>query len=452
MLPQTDIISAANGQAHPPKADHEKENMNIAYDLFDRFKRLFADLILSYQDQEKSLSLFESMSDEQAFDVIAIELGFMYDLLYTKAVVIYTGWGIIRRVLTYGITCFVLIVFYLDDLGKYEMIDVVITFLLLGVAIFLEIYAALALLLSDQSKHWLNKSNKWYKDILLALVRGLEWLELQVIAVISHLKLLIQRLRKSDGRAPSAVINHMELHRRHRWSNRMAQYCLLSLFLNEKPGNCITRKLQHWRWLEKYRFRLFERQRYRSVEKVDGNLKKQIFQHVKGKFDMFQKRQQQRETKKGHSSLRDLCGQRGKGVLEIYKEKISPAAVPEWSVDTDFDESILIWHIATEICSYTELQENHGTTKLDIEMSQQISRYMLYLLAIYPYMLPAGIGLIRLRDTRAEAEKFFEERLPTCKKGLESKTSASPSEDKETRRKQSRTRASLTYSPREKMT
>ncbi|XVF06210.1 hypothetical protein REPUB_Repub06bG0027900 [Reevesia pubescens] len=30
-------------------------------------------------------------------------------------------------------------------------------------------------------------------------------------------------------------------------------------------------------------------------------------------------------------------------------------------------------------------------------------------------MLSVGIGLIRLRDTRAEAEKFFEERLSTSK-------------------------------------
>ncbi|OMO98999.1 Disease resistance protein [Corchorus olitorius] len=396
------------------EADHnyssrEKDLMIKADELFQIFKRLFADLILSYQEKEKSLSLFQDISRyEDAFDVIAIELGFMYDLLYTKAVVIYTGWGIFRRVVTSCITIAVLVVFYFDDWGKYETIDVVITFLLLVGAILLEIYAALALLLSDWSKRWLFKNNKSYKTILLALVSCLEWLELKLLAVINRLKLLVQPIC-SNCMAPTADISRLELLRLHRWSNGMAQFCLLGLFLNEKPGNCISRKLLCWKLLQKYRFRLFERQRYRYVKKVDEDLKKQIFQHVINKFKEFQKQ----ETRKDHSSLRDLCSQRGKSVLAKFKEKISPAVL-EWSVTTDFDESILIWHIATEICSYTE-ENADGTTKLNREMSQQISRYMLYLLAVYPYMLPTGIGLIRLRDTRAEAEKFFEERLSTSK-------------------------------------
>ncbi|OMO62369.1 Disease resistance protein [Corchorus capsularis] len=405
------------------EADHnyssrEKDLMIKADELFQIFKRLFADLILSYQEKERSLSLFQDISRyEDAFDVIAIELGFMYDLLYTKAVVIYTRWGIFRRVVTSCITIAVLVVFYFDDWGKYETIDVVITFLLLVGAILLEIYAALALLLSDWSKRWLFKNNKSYKTILLALVSCLEWLELKLLAVINRLKLLVRPIC-SNCMAPMADINRLELLRLHRWSNGMAQFCLLGLFLNEKPGNCIWRKLLRWKLLEKYRFRLFERQRYRYVKKVDEDLKKQIFQHVVNKFKEFQKQ----ETRKDHSSLRDLCSQRGKSVLAKFKEKISPAVL-EWSVTTDFDESILIWHIATEICSNTE-ENADDTTKSNLEMSQQISRYMFYLLAVYPYMLPTGIGLIRLRDTRAEAEKFFEERLSTSKTEKMSRTNA----------------------------
>ncbi|XVF06193.1 hypothetical protein REPUB_Repub06bG0026400 [Reevesia pubescens] len=324
-------------------------NLIKAYTMFQIFKRLFADLILSYQEQEKSQSLFKNMTHKDAFDVIAIELGFMYDLLYTKATVIYTAWGIFRRIVTFFLTCIVLVIFSFDDLRKYKMVDVVITFLLLGGAILLEIYAAFALLFSDQTKHWLIK-------------------------------------HKQDK--ISEAISHIKLVKLPRWSGRMAQYSLLSLCLNEKPG-----------------LRLLEKHRYKSEETFKEGLGKRIFEHVKWKFDQLEKK------KGGYAYLRDLCSQRGNSILEKYKPNIQLNL--EWSVSCEFDQSILIWHIATELCCYKEenADDLDEMTEPNLRMSQHISRYMLYLLAVYPTMLPVGIGLIRLRDTRAEAEKFFEERL-----------------------------------------
>ncbi|KAF3949336.1 hypothetical protein CMV_024780 [Castanea mollissima] len=48
------------------------------------FKLLFADLILSFHDIEKSQSFFMKISSQDAFEVIEVELGFIYDVLYTK--------------------------------------------------------------------------------------------------------------------------------------------------------------------------------------------------------------------------------------------------------------------------------------------------------------------------------------------------------------------------------
>ncbi|KAK3410420.1 hypothetical protein EUGRSUZ_J02414 [Eucalyptus grandis] len=76
-----------------------------------------------------------------------------------------------------------------------------------------------------------------------------------------------------------------------------------------------------------------------------------------------------------------------------------------WSVkDIEFDCSILIWHIATELCHYKDLDQ---TTK----MSKLVSRYMLYLLAPHPSMLPTGIEVLRYEDTSVNAHKFFEDKL-----------------------------------------
>ena len=69
-----------------------------------------------------------------------------------------------------------------------------------------------------------------------------------------------------------------------------------------------------------------------------------------------------------------------------------------------FDERILIWHIATDICYY--LEESIEAIQSKREMSILMSRYMLHLLVNYPSMLPAGLGDILIEDTCAEVIDF----------------------------------------------
>ncbi|KAG8492388.1 hypothetical protein CXB51_009733 [Gossypium anomalum] len=87
---------------------------------------------------------------------------------------------------------------------------------------------------------------------------------------------------------------------------------------------------------------------------------------------------------------------------------ITPTLELKWSFDVEFDQSILIWHIATEICYNSDLQSDTGIGQYSKE-SLLISKYLIYLLLFYPRMLPSGIGPIRLRDTEAEARRFFKE-------------------------------------------
>ncbi|VVB08054.1 unnamed protein product [Arabis nemorensis] len=76
----------------------------------------------------------------------------------------------------------------------------------------------------------------------------------------------------------------------------------------------------------------------------------------------------------------------------------------------DYDRSLMLWHIATELCYQEEASvgENHK----EREFSKIISDYMMYLLMKQPKLMSevAGIGKIRFRDTLAEAKKFFRNR------------------------------------------
>ncbi|GLT61474.1 hypothetical protein SLA2020_341770 [Shorea laevis] len=112
--------------------------------------------------------------------------------------------------------------------------------------------------------------------------------------------------------------------------------------------------------------------------------------------------------------------------------------------DVKYDESLLLWHIATELlynddrqkltsASPPDQQTNHNSgsgclpknEKSDEkwkerdfdeydyrEFSKMLSDYMIYLLIMQPTMMSvvAGIGKIRFRDTCAEAKRFFTRR------------------------------------------
>ncbi|XP_006465866.2 uncharacterized protein LOC102612510 [Citrus sinensis] len=330
----------------PGTAPTSDANIVKAHAMFKIFKCLFADLILSFHDREASQSLFQKLSHEDAFNVIAIELGFMYDMLYTKAEVVYTGWGLARRAIIIALTCLVFVFFLFVDRQKYLKVNLLITFLLLLIAIVLDIFSAVLLLMSDQSSVWFikNPKNK-------SLFKATEFL----------------KVLKSP-----------------RWSNSMGQYSLISLCLEEKPPRKIL-KLLH---LDE----LWEKHSYKTSKEVPECLKKVIFKHVS------------KNSRGSGPQLKE--NNRGSRTLDKYNLS-SPIG---WSMEGDFDQSILIWHIATELCNYSATWDNNSDD-INRRLSKLLSRYMMFLQILYPFLLPVGIGLIRFRDTCQEARRFFEERM-----------------------------------------
>ncbi|KAI8016631.1 hypothetical protein LOK49_LG05G03908 [Camellia lanceoleosa] len=335
-----------------------------AYDLFRTFKRLFVDLILSFQDRDASKAFFQELSDspETAFHVIEVELGFAFDVLYTKAPVVYTLVGCILRFICFSSTFVVLVAFVLlcrTETHKYQLIDVIITYLLLIVAILLEMYAVVLMIRSDWADHWLSE-HKRTRDFLV-----------------------VPCLRKP---------------KKHWWSNSMAQYNLLGFCLGDKPATCpgIQKLLRIYDLREKHR--------YKTYSNVSPKLKAIIFNHL---LEIM---------RSSNDDPLALCTHRGSFVLKQYD-------LPkfEWSTKVEFDQSILIWHIATDLCYY---MEDGGVNTANKEESKQISDYMLYLLVMCPALLPIGIGMIRFRDTCAEARLFFEERSSITGDGFKFKANA----------------------------
>ncbi|KAI3734488.1 hypothetical protein L6452_13958 [Arctium lappa] len=167
------------------------------------FKRIFVDLVLSFRVRVVSQSFFKRQDYKTAFQVIECELGFAYDVLYTKTPIIYTPFGVFSRLFTSFVTLSVLVTF-LISIGlrshKHVLIDVVVTCILLIGAILLELYAAISSLSSD----W---ANLWFSQ------------HASKVPLLSHLVLPILSTQKGK-----------------RWSNSMHQFSLLDFSLNQKSS------------------------------------------------------------------------------------------------------------------------------------------------------------------------------------------------------------------------
>ncbi|XP_031284297.1 uncharacterized protein LOC116143020 [Pistacia vera] len=138
------------------ECSNPKDDYLASHFLFKRFRYLFADLVLGYHEQKESYDIIRMRSAAEAFKLVATELGFMYDVLYTKATIVYSKFGILLRCIYLFSHIFVSI-FFLIIIHKhaYPTIDICITCVLLFGAVVLEIFSFIALVLfSDWSKLW----------------------------------------------------------------------------------------------------------------------------------------------------------------------------------------------------------------------------------------------------------------------------------------------------------
>uniref|UniRef100_A0A2K1XLL1 DUF4220 domain-containing protein n=1 Tax=Populus trichocarpa TaxID=3694 RepID=A0A2K1XLL1_POPTR len=310
-------------------------------------RSMMQDLVPSLVDLMLSQLLMSKYSAGGAFKVVEVELGLIYDMLYTKAPLIYSRAGIILRSISFLLT-FTAFITFQGKIEKhaYSTIDFTITYLLFVAAIFLEFYAFLCLVFSDWTMIWLTDEGR--------------------NALTSALYSLIRKLTRSE-----------------RWSRSIAQHNLISSSIESKPPKCLEF------------LGIDEMMRQMNVNRKDmnGGLQDFIFGHlqknslkIKEYFNFIDK-----------NFRIKIIGQRGDGVLE--REGLLQDL--KWSTtEVEFSRSILVWHLATEICYCVDKDANNVPS--EYETSRCLSEYMMYLSVMRPDMLSQGIGdegyLHSLRD------------------------------------------------------
>ncbi|KAA8549816.1 hypothetical protein F0562_001500 [Nyssa sinensis] len=266
-----------------------------------------------------------------------IEMGLIYDLLYTKAPIIYTKAGSILHAISFSSTVIVLVGFFLiifmkDDLLKhYRSVDIAFTGVLLVGAFVLEMYAITVILSSEWTMLWLMKHHGQDK-LVTQFFQKFPWL--------------------------------FSVHKRRSWSNSMGQFNLMSFCLRHKSPK-LSRILSLITIEEMW-------DKYSHMTRVDIHeekyLKEEIFQFI---WSI-----QAPEEITGQKALQDH------NCLEELQR---------FSIE-DLDIRIIIWHSATELCLYdldTASTNNEDTATINDERRtcKLLSDYMLYLLVISPSML-----------------------------------------------------------------
>ncbi|KAK7327762.1 hypothetical protein VNO77_21853 [Canavalia gladiata] len=267
----------------------------------------------------------DEYTPEDIFHITDAELSFMYDVLYTKAPIIYTKAGCILRVVSFlnlVLTLCGFSVLFRRDFSRHWKACFIVG--VLGGAVLMEAYQIAQLPFSDWA----------------------------IIQMIKHqnLPFMIPCLRIIGPRASNWK----------RCSNTLPQFNLLSFCIHDKPLKC--GKILKFRGMD---MRL-KKNRCRTRIKFPQELKTLMVQEMK---DIDGDRRLKPFNQRGEWSLGRY------GCLNDFK----------WSVKRDFDKSITIWHIATDICYYSDAQCNVADPK--VQMAKLLSNYMMYLLAMRPHML-----------------------------------------------------------------
>ncbi|KAI6668002.1 hypothetical protein NL676_003719 [Syzygium grande] len=175
-----------------------------------------------------------------------------------------------------------------------------------------------------------------------------------------------------------------------RWSHSIAQFSLLSFCTKERPlvYQNVLESLRINEKLEKYHYTLHE--------DVSNDFRDCIFGHIK------------KELINMEEHLTPVPMDIHKSLTKLLK--IYGLTQATWTVKGEFNQVVLTWHIVTEILYYSHSEQ------FKLRYSQEsklLPRYMVYLLVMYPSMLPCVIREIRLGDTSDDALKVLRGSLIT---------------------------------------
>ncbi|ESQ39672.1 hypothetical protein EUTSA_v10000775mg [Eutrema salsugineum] len=478
------------------------EIVQYAYRFFNTFKGLVVNLIFSFRERDESLEIFENLKDaEEALRIIEVELGFLYDALFTKIAVLHTFIGSLSRVVASGTLVAAFILFHKkpNKWKDFHDADVVVTYTLFGVGLALDFISILLFMFSDwtfaaltslkddpEEALWspFHKAFNW-----LLGQRKLSWMKQACYENGEHNCTQECKCEQKCTQECKCVNVHDVLTTQfflRRWCGSMNVFNFLAYATNAKVErihdarsgfriyswiiiaypfglvNFVIQKLGEWMMKgisvvhraitrkvnETSRKKLWARRclfpfyigfvsniphatksfcngilDFFDISDVLDKIHKNLFVHgepmTKQLWEfMFEELKTKSKFGDSPENAKRISLARGEWTLRAnLPEGADREKLVRYVTNVDYDQSLLMWHIATELCYQNKketIPKDYDKSKHYSyrEFSKIISDYMMYLLILQPGLMSevAGIGKIRFRDTLAEADKFFQRR------------------------------------------
>ncbi|XP_056166897.1 uncharacterized protein LOC115679516 [Syzygium oleosum] len=350
-----EIVGKFFNKQDRPKWSTERKIIFKAYHRFDRLKPHIANWLYHPESLKESRL---TVQRDLAFITTEVELGFMYDVLYTKQPILYKPLGLICRFTSFfclvSALCRFAIIF-----RRAFLIDKYITYtyaLLIGVTA-LEGYQIV-----------LQPFSAW-----------------AIVAMSRHQRNCLVSTRLLNFLAERYM-------KRKRWSNSVGQLGLLDHRLYDDDWPRPIGRFLRYLGIKQVTWR-----RYWIYSRVEilGSLKELLVEDME-KLNVIRGQKPFTErgdwTIKAHNLSDDVEWTRD---LEVLR----------YSISTTFDKSIIIWHMATTFCLHSDSDESPNR-----EGSKLLSSYMMYLLALRPYMLSLTTADITLEHACTILKPFLKYR------------------------------------------
>ncbi|KAF5949690.1 hypothetical protein HYC85_011683 [Camellia sinensis] len=281
------------------------EVVKNGYKFFQMIKRLIVFLTFTFPERHKSRKFFLEMTCKDAFRVMEVELNFMYDALYTTVVVVHSKIGYVFRIICYVLIVVSFAFFASHHKHQLHLLDIVVTYTLLIGAVGLDIVSLLKLIFSNRTIASLNNSND--AEIVFAIKERLSFGE---------------RCLQSNFVSQHSLINYC-INDRFKWFEKVVDFFGLEDFVDEIQ--------------------------FKRTSPVNDDLKEFIFMELKNKA----------LQSEDPEFSKEICSAKGNWVLLQY-DCLHPSIVNSVKKEVEYDHSLLMWHVATEICYHKACNDVRG--------------------------------------------------------------------------------------------
>ncbi|KAM3389913.1 hypothetical protein ACQJBY_011829 [Aegilops geniculata] len=364
----TDVLGSRKGTV----LDNEQALM-VAHNMFPFCQRAMTDSSVNMDspDLDASREMF-SFGWESMCKVVEMELSLMYDILYTKAAMVHTWGGYLIRFLSpiATVTAFVLFLFY--SKGGQRREDLVITYTLLAATFILDV-------------RWLFGAvgSTWMYMFLHARPRC--WLHHNVLCSGSGIWRRLRRVVVSLHRGRLAVLMAPSSYRM--WSGTIGQYRLLHECSRTRDmcGRAAKKVGLEEGWNE---------HRHSESEgiKLSEDVKRLVFKRVRKILKSTY------EVDEAAYSMNDVTTFWGQAAAKRRRRKLRRFRL---AFGREFQEDILVWHIATQVFLTSDDGKLYAETK-HAKAIKALSEYLMFLVAVRRHMLP-GLVLRSLYEVTKES-------------------------------------------------